>query len=103
MDMGNENSISESCAQGGSIHNQEINLHNQDCCTVKVIDSKVKDNFLFSHIENQKHLQLISLIPIQNATRELLLSFNSNKIYFDTSPPLLSSNNLYLINSILII
>lgn len=84
-------------------HDSKINLHSEDCCTVKVIDSKVKDNFLFNHSESQNHLQVVSFILIQNISSELLSSFHSNKIYFDSSPPLFISNDLYLTNSILLI
>ncbi|MCL5030520.1 MAG: hypothetical protein M1480_16025 [Bacteroidetes bacterium] len=103
MDMNVENTMSESCAHDGSIHHNEVNFHSQDCCSIKVIDSKVKDNYLFNHSENVNHIQFISLISVQNISVDLLSSIRISKIYFDTSPPPLSGNPLYLTNSILLI
>lgn len=95
--------MSDSCHEKNANQDSKINLHSEDCCTVKVIDSKVKDNFLFSHLENQNHLQVVSFISVQNTSSELLSSIHANKIYFDTSPPPLSGNPLYLTNSIFLI
>lgn len=70
-----------------------------ECCTDFLVDHSVKETFLTSKTEINLPLYLFTLIPV-----EFNLSSNHQiNQEIDTSPPLLSSNKIYLTNSILLI
>ncbi len=90
-----------SCCGEESNANVYITSGYDPCCSTKLVDSSVKDNFVISKIE-QTQKNLLPVILIINQTD--IYSFASfNKFYNDTSPPLLTDNHLYLTNSILLI
>ncbi len=100
--MNDGSSMSQSGMSNDTIHNSAENISSQDCCTVKVIDSKVKDNYIGITSEKVDHFQFITIIEVKNISNNILSSTRINKIYYDTSPPL-TSNSLYLNNSVLLI
>ena len=74
-----------------------------NCCTVKTVDSPIKDYYLSSNNNFSGNVQLLAVtaLPVLHNHLNIIDSFNQN--YFDISPPLLSSNSLYLTNSTLLI
>jgi hypothetical protein len=70
------------------------------CCHTSTFDNNVKDNFLSIKTEfNFYSVSLLMVCPV-----ECQINLFSNTISFnDSSPPTQLSNNLYLINSILLI
>jgi len=70
------------------------------CCHTSTFDNNVKDNFLSFKTElNFSSVSLLMVCPF-----ECPINLFSNAIgYNDTSPPPLRNNNLYLVNSILLI
>jgi hypothetical protein len=72
-----------------------------NCCSTKLVDSSVKDNFVVSKSEIISKIQLPVVLVI-NLTSHLSL-FSSNNIFTDASPPPLIDNHLYLTHSILLI
>jgi len=95
--------MSESEMNINSFHNNGENIQSQNCCSIKVIDSNVKDNYISNISEKVSHTQIITVIVSQNISFDNLLNNDITKNYIDTSPPLLSGNSLYLTNSILLI
>jgi len=74
-----------------------------DCCSTKTIDTSVKTEYLSQQNNSNDNTHLLVVVLMDNPF-ESLEQLNSNKKYFqDFSPPLLISNNLYLINSVLLI
>jgi len=71
------------------------------CCSTKLVDSSLKDNFVVSKTDLITKIQLPVVLFI-NPNNDLL-QFSSNSFYTDTSPPPLIDNHLYLTNSILLI
>lgn len=71
------------------------------CCSDKIVDSSVKDNFVISKTDLLSKIQLPVVLFI-NFNFDLS-EISSNKFYTDTSPPPLIDNHLYLDNSILLI
>lgn len=70
-----------------------------ECCNDLLVDHSVKETFLTSKNEINIPLYQFTIIPVD---------FNLSSIYqtnveADNSPPLLSSNKIYLTNSILLI
>jgi len=74
-----------------------------NCCSVKTVDSSIKANYLNSNNNFSGNLQLLVVVTIPVLNNNINITGSINQIYFDTSPPLLSSNSLYLTNSILLI
>jgi hypothetical protein len=74
-----------------------------NCCTVKTFDSSIKDNYISSTNNLTNTIQLLTIIAVPSISNNLNFAGNLNRIYFDSSPPLLSSNSLYLTNSTLLI
>lgn len=103
MDMNSSTALNDNCTNDAAAHSNEISYHSQDCCTIKVIDSKVKDNYLSDGSNITNHIQFISILPPQNISIDLVSYNQTNKIYFDTSPPHVLNTDLYLHNSTLLI
>jgi hypothetical protein len=71
------------------------------CCSTKLLDKSVKDNFVVSKPDLLSKAQLtIVLLINQNIDFSFYLS---NTFYTDTSPPPLLNNHLYLNNSVFLI
>lgn len=81
---------------------KDISVKAQHCCESEIALKYVKDSFLINKTEIQKNITfskiLVSLLPLH----ENIKTF-TNFSYTDTSPPLLSSNQLYIYNSTLLI
>lgn len=103
MNMRSEMPNNESCAPISINDIHETSLSN-NCCTVKTIDYSIKDHYLNSNNNLNNNIQILAIITI-SGLNSIFTDTNKeiNKIYFDTSPPLLSNNSLYLTNSILLI
>jgi len=71
------------------------------CCSTKLVDSSVKDNFVISKTDLVTKVQL-PVITFINLNLDLQ-DFTSNNFSTDTSPPPLIDNHLYLTNSTLLI
>ena len=71
-----------------------------NCCHTETFDNNVKDNFLSFNTElNVQVLSLEMICPVDYSFCPIISSIQ----FTDTSPPRLLTNNLYLINSILLI
>ena len=103
MEMNGGTSMDEGSMNNSTIHNTGENIQSQDCCSVKVIDSKVNDNYISNISETVSHPQILTVILTPNISIDKLLNNSIQKNYFDTSPPLHQGNPLYLSNSILLI
>jgi len=92
--------VQTGCCDTGSNADVFFTSEYDECCSTKLIDSSVKDDFVVSKTEITK-IQLPVVLLIEN-------NFNSgktisDKFYTDTSPPLLADNHIYLSNSVLLI
>ena len=98
-------SMMKHCMMGCKSHSDKnVNLLSlkNNCCSTKTIDTKVKDEYL-SQQKTNNNVQTLAVVLISNPF-EGIEKLNLNKKYFqDFSPPLLTSNNLYLSNSVLLI
>lgn len=88
---------------GSSNHNNSENIQSQDCCSIKVIDSKVKDNYIPNISEKINHVQFVAVVEMKDISGNLYFSNKITTNYFDTSPPKFSGSPLYLTNSIFLI
>ncbi len=95
--------MNESGMNNGSIQKNGQNIQSQDCCSVKVIDSKVKDNYVPNISEKINHVQFIAVIETKDISGDLYFSNKISTNYFDTSPPKFGGNPLYLTNSVFLI
>jgi hypothetical protein len=74
-----------------------------NCCSTKTVDTSLKDEYLTQKNNGNDNFQTSVVILINNPF-ENIEQFNINKKYFHNfSPPLLTTNNLYLNNSVLLI
>lgn len=70
------------------------------CCLSKIIDPSLKENYIGSKTELAQKIEIVILHISANTS---LLNFTASNIYSDISPPPISTDNIYLINSILLI
>jgi len=70
------------------------------CCLSKIIDPSLKENYIGS---KTGLAQKIEFVILHINTNTFLLNFTVSNIYSDISPPPISTNNIYLINSNLLI
>jgi len=91
------------CCQDEDDYSVQLNSANSDqCCSTRIIEAKVKDNFLsvFSELRIDKHSAASVLVdnnvysPIEN--EKVYLAFT------DSSPPR-CSNHIYILNSTFLI
>lgn len=97
-----ENSKCSMCSIQHTSHKNvpEFKRDMSGCCKTTVIKTEVKDNFLTSKTQNS--FSEYSVIAVLTD----IISFNSfqkNFKSFDTSPPLIQTESIYIINSVLII
>jgi len=90
-----------SCCDIENDFNSTIVNQYDDCCQDFIVDSSVKDNFVSSKTELNISQETISIVSIDND----LFEINSEKRTFKTdhSPPLITSNKIYLSISVLLI
>ena len=102
MEMQSEMTDGESCIPVtiDYIHGTSIS---NNCCSVKIVDPSLKAKYLSSNSNTFNTLQFLAVITVPTLNSQPIITDNCNKIYFDSSPPLLSSNSLYLTNSTLLI
>jgi hypothetical protein len=93
--------IKTSCCEAQSDSKIYITNGYDPCCSTKLVDSSLKDNFVVSKTDLVTKVQLPVILFI-NLNIDFSL-YSSNKFYTDTSPPPLLDNHLYLTNSILLI
>ena len=92
----NENS----CCQAEDDFSVQLKSDNSDeCCETKIVDSSIKDDFVKAISETKidsKNLESSLISSDDNS-----LSFSAqNYLHFSDSSPPLSSNKIYLINSV---
>lgn len=102
MEM-NNGSMDGNGMKSSSINNNGENIQPQDCCSVKVIDSKVKDNYIPNISEKINHVQFIAVVEAKDISGNLYFSNKTTTNYIDTSPPKFGGSPLYLTNSIFLI
>jgi len=90
----------DSCCDEGKEADVYITSAYDQCCSAEIIDPSLKENYLGSKTESAQRVEFIILHFDSNLSP---LKTNFNKTNIDISPPLSSFNNLYLINSILLI
>lgn len=89
------------CEVNKDVENYKIKF-DKKCCESKVITSPISDKFISP--ENSFKASNIKTPEVVDFQANNLIDFDSvQKFYFDSSPPQLISNNIYLINSILLI
>ncbi len=97
----NNNSMHNACNMTKDA-TKDISVKSQNCCASEIALKYVKDSFLANKSEIQKNITvnkvLVSLLPLNEKAK----SFTNNS-FSDSSPPLLSSNQLYIYNSVLLI
>lgn len=98
MDMGSDDS-----GMNNSQLNAGLNYTSNDGCMIKVLDLSVKDNLNFIQSNNDNNVKVISTLSFFNITYRIAEPESVSKIYFDTSPPPVYGNPLYITNSILLI
>ena len=77
-------------------------IKKSDCCKLETVIAGVTDSFI-SYKTETDNASLNQLIPVSNISLNEESLKISDYSFFDTSPPLLQSNHLYLTNSILLI
>ncbi len=102
MVMQTEMSNGETCTSE-AVDNIQGTRITSNCCTVKTVDSPIKDYYLSSNNNFSGNVQLLAVMALPVLNNDLIITDSFNQIYCDTSPPLLSSNSLYLTNSTLLI
>jgi hypothetical protein len=98
-EMHNKEIKKSSCCEEADIADIYYSKLIDECCEDLLVDHSVKENFVINKTESPAALYLYTYIPVA-------LDLTSNhQTYFkvDTSPPLLSSNKIYLTNSVLLI
>jgi len=80
---------------GDSYFSKEID----ECCSDFLVDHSVKESFITFKSEINTSVYFYTFIPVDF----ILTSNYQTNVEADTSPPLLSSNKIYLANSILLI
>lgn len=89
------------CEMKRNIENYKIKF-DKKCCESRVLASPLSDKFIPS--ENLFKVSNIKTLEIVDLQADNLSEFYFTlKYYFDSSPPQLNLNNIYLINSILLI
>jgi hypothetical protein len=95
--------IQKSCCSNDISNGPKIKSAGFKCCSEKIIDSSVKENYIgnsnsIKDLNSFKYLSAIILSPD-------VISITSTNIHFDNihSPPLINSNPVYIINSIFLI
>ncbi len=103
MEMPSENPDAGTCTQV-RINDGSNSSFNNDCCTVKTIDSSIKDNYIISNPDTYSNLHVIAVfaVPVLSNIYNSV-SNNSIQIYYNSSPPIYSESPLYITNSILLI
>ncbi len=98
-EMHSKETKKSSCCEEEDIQNLYYSKMIDECCSDVVVDHSVKETFISSKSESNLPLNLYTFIHI-----DIYLTSN-HQIYFkvDTSPPLLLSNKIYLINSVFLI
>jgi hypothetical protein len=79
-----------------------VSLKTMDCCKTETIIAGVKDSFITNKTETQKIL-ISDLMPVSSISVIDLSLKISTYSFIDTSPPPLTSNHIYIDNSILLI
>lgn len=103
MDMPSQGLDGNSCTPVRINDGSDLSLDN-NCCTVKTIDSSIKDNYIVSHPDTYNNLHVIAVIDVPVLSNIYnSVSNNSIQIYFNSSPPIYSESPLYISNSILLI
>ncbi len=104
MEMQAEMPDGESCTPGSVNHINTISITN-NCCSVKIVDPSLKAKFLSSNqnLSTNFTLHFLAVNTIFILLNESNLIEKNDKTFFDSSPPLHSSNSLYITNSTLLI
>ncbi len=81
---------------------QLISGNSDQCCNTRIIEAKVKDNFLSVFSELRIDDQIAASVLVDNNVYPLIDSEKNYLAFTDSSPPL-CSNNIYLLNSTFLI
>ena len=100
-EMHNVQSSSVSCCETKNEADVFLTNGYDQCCSTKLVDLSVKDNFVISKSDLISKTQLPVVLCI-NINSDLS-KISSAKFYTDTSPPPISDNHIYLTNSVLLI
>lgn len=90
-----------SCCESETGDLTKIVSNYDNCCEDLIIDNSVKDNFLSSKTEVKSSITLTILFPVNYELSTNSISHNLS--IEDRSPPNLSSNKIYLSNSVFLI
>ncbi len=103
MCLTEENEPENSCCEEESDFSVQIKSDNSDqCCVTKVVDSSVKDGFLFVVNDVKIDIKNFSSFCIENTFLQTIQIGNGYFQNSDSSPPL-TRNNIYLLNSVFLI
>jgi hypothetical protein len=91
------------CGLKNSNKTTDVHSVKNNCCSTKTVDNSLKIEYLSQQNNTNDNVQTLVVILSVNPF-ESILQLSLNKRYFqNVSPPLLTSNNLYLNNSVLLI
>lgn len=92
-----------SCCEKEDDYPVQFAAKNMDeCCVTQIIESSVKDGFLIMVNDVKIDVKNFSAALISNDD-ESLLNIEKNHFNFSDSSPPLTSNNIYLLNSVFLI
>jgi hypothetical protein len=94
-----KSSCCESVTQSSAMTDSYFSKAIDECCEDFVVDHSVKETFVNSKTEINLPLYLFTFIPVD---LDLTSNYQTSS-EVNTSPPLLSTNKIYLTNSILLI
>ena len=90
----------DSCCEEENEGEAYLSKAYDQCCLSKIIDPSLKENYIGSKTGLAQKIEFVILHINANTS---LLNFTVSNIYSDISPPPISTNNIYLINSNLLI
>jgi hypothetical protein len=91
------------CGLNNSNKTTGIHPVKNNCCSTKTIDTSLKIEYLSQQNNTNDNIQTLVVILTNNPFESILQLRLNKKYYQNVSPPLLTSNNLYLNNSVLLI
>lgn len=100
--MSNSSAI-KTCDMCKTHHNPiKVSINDSDCCQYKVIDNKITDRFLVIAKDKDVKSGIKVILTSGNVVYQSP-SYLTYNLYTSSSPPPISDNHIYLINSILLI
>lgn len=99
-----EKSFAESscCDNQSDFSAQYFSKSSSNCCVTQLVDSSIRDEYLIKVNDVKSEIKNF-VSAVMPSVKNLTFSSKKYSLLFDDSSPPLSNNNIYLINSVLLI